>query len=56
MKIFKWIRSLFTDDPIPITKYIAWYYVRGKKKSAFQIAQERVKQTQTNDEPTAIKK
>jgi hypothetical protein len=33
----KWLYSLFTDVPIPISKYTMWFYVRGKKKSLYEI-------------------
>jgi hypothetical protein len=34
---WKWLRSLFTDTPIPISKHALWFYVRGKKKSMYEL-------------------
>ena len=33
----KWLYSLFTDSAIQINKYEFWFYVRGKKKSLYEI-------------------
>lgn len=44
MKIIPYVKSLFTDKPILISKYQAWYYVRGKRKSAKQLVAENAKE------------
>ena len=37
MKIIRYIKSLFVKYAVPIDHSSAWYYVKGKKKSALEI-------------------
>jgi hypothetical protein len=43
----RWFVSLFTNRPISIDGYSAWYWVRGKQKSMYKIIKEENERTGT---------
>lgn len=41
MKVFAYIKSLFTDKPQLISKERDWFYRRGKRISEYQLMVEK---------------